>query len=109
MGRRISRRDFLNGVAVGIGALGGAGLTELASGAAGAVHEGRTPVERLGRYLTLSNPRIEELLKASPGALRYRVSVRAGGKEIPFDLIIEEGGSAVTNETYATAKATRIG
>ena len=34
MGRRITRRDFLNGVAVGIGALGTAGLTELASGAA---------------------------------------------------------------------------
>ena len=34
MGRRITRRDFLNGVAVGIGALGSAGLTELASGTA---------------------------------------------------------------------------
>jgi spermidine dehydrogenase len=31
MGRRITRRDFLNGVAVGIGALGSTGLTELAS------------------------------------------------------------------------------
>jgi spermidine dehydrogenase len=31
MGHRITRRDFLNGVAVGVGALGSAGLTELAS------------------------------------------------------------------------------
>jgi hypothetical protein len=59
------------------------------------IPEGRTPVERLGRYLTLSNPRVEELLKARPGALRYRVSVRAGGKEIPFDLIIEEPANSV--------------
>jgi len=32
MRRRISRRDFLNGVAVGIGALGCASLPDLASG-----------------------------------------------------------------------------
>lgn len=34
MGRRITRRDFLNGVAIGIGALGSARLTGSASGAA---------------------------------------------------------------------------
>src|ERR1700746_679832 len=32
MRRRISRRDFLNGIAVGIGALGCASLPDLASG-----------------------------------------------------------------------------
>ena len=44
MGCRISRRDFLNGVAVGIGALGSAGLTGLASGAEEATHAGHPSV-----------------------------------------------------------------
>ena len=35
MGRRINRRDFLNGVAVGIGVLGSAGLIGSASGMEG--------------------------------------------------------------------------
>ena len=35
MGRRITRRDFLNGVAVGIGVLGSAGLIGSASGMEG--------------------------------------------------------------------------
>ncbi|MCI4341178.1 MAG: hypothetical protein L3K11_02215 [Thermoplasmata archaeon] len=48
------------------------------------IPEGRTPVERLARYLAQSNPRIGALLKERPEALQYRASV--GG--IPFDLMV---------------------
>lgn len=59
------------------------------------IPEGRTPIERLARYLALSNPRIERRVAETPAAVRYRVSVRAGGREIPFDLIIESPSGAV--------------
>jgi len=59
------------------------------------VPEGRTPIERLGRHLAVANPRVAELLKGRPGSLRYRVGVRAGGREVPFDLIVEEPAGAV--------------
>ena len=42
MGRRITRRDFLNGMAVGIGVLGSAGFAELASAADGAADAGHS-------------------------------------------------------------------
>ncbi len=37
------------------------------------VPAGRTPIERLGRYLAQSNPAIDGLLKNAPESLRYRV------------------------------------
>ena len=40
MGRRITRRDFLNGVALGIGALGYAGLPDLARGSHAQIQAG---------------------------------------------------------------------
>lgn len=58
------------------------------------VPAGRTPVERLGRYLAQSNPVIEALLRSAPEALRYRVGIPAGGHEIPFDLVLVRPGSA---------------
>ncbi len=58
------------------------------------IPEGRTPVERLGRYLALSNPRIDAWLREEPGALRLRVEFLAGGTKVPFDLaIVRPGGS----------------
>ena len=52
------------------------------------IPDGRTPVERLARYLALSNPRIEKRLAMAPGSARYRVTVHASGRDIPFDLIL---------------------
>lgn len=57
------------------------------------VPDGRTPIERLGRYLAASNPRVEARLKSDPAALQYRVGIRAGDREIPLDLLITEPGS----------------
>ena len=57
------------------------------------IPEGRTPVERLARYLAASNPLVETWLKQDSGALRYRVAFRAGQREVPFDLVIVRPGS----------------
>jgi hypothetical protein len=57
------------------------------------VPEGRTPVERLARYLTLSSPRVEELLKEDSSALRFRVDLDAGDHRAPFDLVLMRAGS----------------
>jgi hypothetical protein len=59
------------------------------------VPEGRTPIERLARYLSLSNPRVEALLRDNPSALRYREAMGSRGKEVGFDLVIERPSSTV--------------
>jgi hypothetical protein len=56
------------------------------------IPEGRTPVERLGRYLTQSNPRVDELIREDPGALRFRVELAAGDRKAPFDLLVLRRG-----------------
>lgn len=48
------------------------------------IPEGRTPVERLARYLAQSNPRVDALVKERPDSLQYRAQV--GG--VPFDLAL---------------------
>ena len=57
------------------------------------IPEGRTPVERLARYLVSSNPAVERLVRETPAALQYRVTLPAGKREIPFDLAIVRPGS----------------
>jgi hypothetical protein len=57
------------------------------------VPEGRTPAERLARYLTQSNARIEELLREDPSALRLRVELPGDRRKVYFDLAIVAGGS----------------
>jgi hypothetical protein len=52
------------------------------------IPEGRTPVERLGRYLVSTNPRIEAAVQAAPTALQYRASVKARGREVALDLVL---------------------
>ncbi|MCI4369493.1 MAG: hypothetical protein L3K09_08030 [Thermoplasmata archaeon] len=52
------------------------------------IPEGRTPVERLTRYLAASNPGVDTLLKETPAALRYRISLHAGKREVPFELVL---------------------
>ena len=71
MGRRITRRDFLNGVAVGIGALGSTGLTELASGA---THGEGTTQPSAGFY----PPALEGMRGSQPGAYDVAHALRDG-------------------------------
>lgn len=56
---------------------------------------GRTPVERLGRYLVQSSPRIKAYLDARPEALRYRVTLPGKGANPAFELAIIAPGSAL--------------
>jgi hypothetical protein len=57
------------------------------------IPEGRTPVERITRYLAGSNPTVERQLRQDPSSLRYRVELPAGGRNIPFDLVLVRPGS----------------
>lgn len=59
------------------------------------VPAGRTPVERLGRYLAQTSPRIKAYLDARPEALRYRVTLPGKGGTPAFDLVIVAPGSAL--------------
>ena len=96
MGCRISRRDFLNGVAVGIGALGSAGFTGLASGAGEATHPGHPPVA--GLY----PPALTGIRGSQPGAFDVAHALRdstfwetAGDPKSTgesYDLIVVGGG-----------------
>jgi hypothetical protein len=58
------------------------------------IPEGRTPVERLVRYLRQSNPRIEELLRDDPNALKLRVELPGGERPAAFDLLLVHPGGA---------------
>jgi hypothetical protein len=57
------------------------------------IPDGRTPTERLARHLVGSNPSIERLVRETPAALQYRVTLHAGKREVPFDLAIVRPGS----------------
>lgn len=54
---------------------------------------GRTPIERLGRYLPQASEAVAEFLKAHPEALRYHVSFPGRGGAIEFDMVLERPGS----------------
>jgi spermidine dehydrogenase len=86
MGRRITRRDFLNGVAVGIGALGSASLPGLASGmralAAGADSPKDYP------------PALTDLRGSAPGSFDVAHALRDG------TFWDTAGSPADTHETY---------
>jgi spermidine dehydrogenase len=71
MGRRITRRDFLNGVAVGIGALGSASVTGLVSGSEGAAQVGHP---RPGFY----PPALTGMRGNQPGAYDVAHALRDG-------------------------------
>jgi spermidine dehydrogenase len=86
MGRRINRRDFLNGVAVGIGVLGSAGLIGSASGMEGVGGSGHPP----GFY----PPALTGMRGSQPGAFDVAHALRDG-------TFWETAGSpADTGETY---------
>ena len=71
MGRRITRRDFLNGVAVGIGVLGSAGLTGSASGTETGTATGHSPA---GFY----PPALTGMRGSQPGAFDVAHALRDG-------------------------------
>jgi spermidine dehydrogenase len=95
MGRRITRRDFLNGVAMGIGVLGSAGFAELASAADEVARTGHPPV---GSY----PPALTGMRGSQPGAFDVAHSLRDGtfwettgspeDTRETYDLIVVGGG-----------------
>ena len=54
------------------------------------IPDGRTPVERLARYLVQSNPRIESRVKEDPASIRYRGQPARPGRSVPFDLVVDQ-------------------
>ena len=56
---------------------------------------GRTPIERLGRYLGLASPAIEAYLKEHPEALRYHVTFSVRGGPVAFELLVERPAGAL--------------
>ncbi len=77
------------------------------------IPEGRTPVERLARYLASSSPRIEQRISAAPASARFRVTERASGRDIPFDLVISEPSGTLArwlrSEQAGFAVVARVG
>ena len=87
MRRRITRRDFLNGLAVGIGALGYASLPDLAYGAHAAFQAGADSAK-------FNPPALNGMRGGAPGSYDVAHALRDGS-------FWETAGSpADTNETY---------
>jgi spermidine dehydrogenase len=87
MRRRITRRDFLNGAAVGIGALGYAGLPNLASGTHTALQTGADSAK-------LYPPALTGIRGSAPGSFDVAHALRDG------DFWETAGSPADTQETY---------
>ncbi|MGA9978471.1 MAG: NAD(P)-binding protein [Candidatus Sulfotelmatobacter sp.] len=87
MGRRITRRDFLNGVAVGIGALGYASLPDLAHGTHAAFQAGTDSAK-------LYPPALTGMRGSAPGSYDVAHALRDG------DFWETAGSPSDTNETY---------
>ncbi len=87
MGRRITRRDFLNGVAVGIGALGYASLPDLAHGTHAAFQAGADSAK-------LYPPALTGMRGSAPGSYDVAHALRDG------DFWETAGSPSDTNETY---------
>lgn len=87
MGRRITRRDFLNGVAVGIGALGYASLPDPAQATRAAFQAGAD-------FAKFYPPALTEMRGSAPGSYDVAHALRDG------DFWETAGSPADTNETY---------
>ncbi|MFZ0816259.1 MAG: FAD-dependent oxidoreductase [Candidatus Sulfotelmatobacter sp.] len=87
MGRRITRRDFLNGVAVGIGALGYASLPELAHGTQAAFQAGADSAK-------LYPPALTGMRGSAPGSYDVAHALRDG------EFWETAGSPSETSETY---------
>jgi spermidine dehydrogenase len=87
MNRRITRRDFLNGVAVGIGALGYANLPDLASGLQAASRVG-------GDSDKTYPPALTGIRGSAPGSFEVAHALRDG------DFWETAGNPVDTHETY---------
>jgi uncharacterized membrane protein len=59
------------------------------------IPDGRTPIERLGRYLASASPRVDAALREDPGRLRYRVSLGPNGTSGNFDLVLAVPGGTL--------------
>jgi spermidine dehydrogenase len=86
MGRRITRRDFLNGVAVGIGALGCASLPDPVSG----MHALTAGADTAKNY----PPALTDLRGSAPGSFDVAHALRDG------TFWDNAGNPAETQETY---------
>ncbi len=87
MGRRITRRDFLNGVAVGIGALGYVSLPDVADGTHAAFQAGAASPK-------FYPPALTGMRGSAPGSYEVAHALRDG------DFWEKAGSPADTNETY---------
>lgn len=87
MNRRITRRDFLNGVAVGIGAIGYASLPDFASGAHGPYQAGADSGK-------LNPPALTGIRGSAPGSYDVAHALRDG------NFWETAGAPTDTNETY---------
>lgn len=56
------------------------------------IPEGRTPIERLTRYLVEENPTVARFVQEHANAIRYRITLAGRGRSVPFDLVIERPG-----------------
>jgi spermidine dehydrogenase len=108
MGRRITRRDFLNGVAVGIGVLGGARFTKLAA----AAHTDQPPVESYP-------PALIGMRGSQPGSFDVAHSLRDGtfwetagtpeDTHESYDLVVVGGGISGLAAAYFFRKQAGAG
>jgi hypothetical protein len=57
------------------------------------IPEGRTPIERLTRYLVEENPAVAATVRDTKDAMRYRISLPGRERTAAFDLVIERPGS----------------
>ena len=57
------------------------------------IPEGRTPIERLTRYLLDENPTVASAVRERGDAVRYRISLPGPERTVPFDLVIERPAS----------------
>ena len=101
MGRAIDRRDFLNGVAVGIGALGAVGL-----GGAAQAQAASGGQDAIGYY----PPSLQGLRGSHPGSFETAHALRDGAfwdqappaedTDQPYDLVVVGGGISGLSAAY---------
>jgi spermidine dehydrogenase len=101
MGRRITRRDFLNGVAVGIGALGTAGLAELASAAtSGEGHPSAGPYPPALTGMRGSQPGAFDVAHALRDGTFWENAGNPADTAETYDLIVVGGGTGAGSRHF---------
>jgi hypothetical protein len=72
------------------------------------IPEGRTPIERLARYLANSSPVVDAAVRENPSIVRYRTGLPAHGRTVPFDLVIEQPGGTLARTLGVGARGFTI-